>query len=166
MIILHIKDLELLKTIQRFFKNTGSIITKGNFASYRVRSKKDLSVIIEHFNKYPLQTSKRMNYVYFYKILTLIDSKVHTNVNGFLQLTSLVNKLNKPLSISVLNNLSNLGILPNVQLELPIINNKPDLNPFWISGFITGEGSFTYFTRTRKNSKDEVIKDFTFAMNS
>ena len=39
--------------------------------------------------------------------------------------------------------LSLLGILPDVELDLSEINKNPDLNPFWISGFITGEGSFT-----------------------
>nr|YP_009059684.1 LAGLIDADG/HNH endonuclease [Parasitella parasitica]AIO05734.1 LAGLIDADG/HNH endonuclease [Parasitella parasitica] len=79
--------------------------------------------------------------------------------------------------------LSLLGILPNVELDLPVINKNPDLNPFWISGFITGEGSFTYFTRgaapyplglgqalspggarTRKNSKNETVKDLTLVI--
>jgi hypothetical protein len=34
------------------------------------------------------------------------------------------------------------------------------LNPWWISGFATGEGSFTYFTRTRVNSEGKTVKDY------
>ena len=60
--------------------------------------------------------------------------------------------------------MSKLGILPNVELKLPVINRNPNLNPFWISGLTTGEGSVTYFTRTRKNSKNETVKDFTLVM--
>lgn len=72
----------------------------------------------------------------FTKIYDLIGQKLHTNVEGFLELASLVNKLNKPLSTSLMEKLSSLGILPNVELDLPEINKNPDLNPFWISGFI------------------------------
>jgi hypothetical protein len=71
-----------------------------------------------------------INFSYFCKILDLINSKVHININGFLKLLSLINKLNKPISSSVLSNLSKLGILPNVEFESPILNLNPNLNPF------------------------------------
>lgn len=163
-ITLHAKDLKLLKLIRKFFKEVGNITTSGDFVHYKVRSRKDLSIIIEHFNKYPLHTSKMISFVYFTKIYDSIGQKLHTNVNGFLQLASLINRLNKSLSASLMENLSKLGVLPNVELESPVINRNPDLNPFWISGFITGEGSFTYFTRTRKNSKNETVKDYTLVI--
>lgn len=86
------------------------------------------------------------------------------SINGFLRLVALVNRLNRPLSDSTLDKLSKLGILPNVKFEPPVLNKNISLNPHWISGFITGEGSFTYFTRTRKNSKGNIVKDYTLAM--
>jgi hypothetical protein len=79
-------------------------------------------------------------------------------------LVSLVNTLNKPISDLTLNKLSNLGILPKVEFKPPVLNKSISLNPQWISGFIAGEGSFTYFTRTRKNSKGDIVKDYTLAM--
>lgn len=45
-ITLHVKDLELLKTIKKFFNEAGSINISENFAHYKVRSRKDLSIII------------------------------------------------------------------------------------------------------------------------
>ena len=81
--------------------------------------------------------------MFFAKIYDLIGQKLHTDVEGFLKLASLINKLNKPLSTSLMEKLSLLGILPDVELDLSEINKNPDLNPFWISGCITGEGSFT-----------------------
>ena len=124
------KDLELLKTIQSFFKGVGSISISGNSVHYKVRSRKDLLIIIEHFNKYPLHTSKMINFMYFTKVYDLIGQKLHTNVNGFLQLASLINKLNRPFSASLTESLSKLGVLPNVELEFPIIHRNPSLNPF------------------------------------
>lgn len=57
------------------------------------------------------------------------------------------------------------------------LNNK--LNPWWISGFATGEGSFSYFTpsvqtqvsapgskdRKRENAAGNVVKDYTLAFD-
>lgn len=60
-----------------------------------------------------------------------------------------------------MDQLSKIGVIPNVELESPIIDHNPKLDPFWISGFISGEGSFTYFTRTRLNSKNDTRKDYT-----
>lgn len=130
-----------------------------NRVDYKVRYRKDLAIVIEHFKQYPLHTSKMVNFVYFCKIFELIGSNYNTPPRapgrepaGFLHLASLINKLNKPLSLSLLDQLSKIGVIPNVELESPIIDHNPKLDPFWISGFICGEGSFTYFTRTRLNS--------------
>ena len=110
-ITLHLKDLELLKIIKNFF-GVGSITISGNSVHYRVRSRQNLLIIIEHFNKYPLHTSKMINFMYFTKVYDLIGQNLHTNVNGFLQLASLINKLNRPLSAPLTESLSKLGVLP------------------------------------------------------
>lgn len=93
-----------------------------------------------------------------------MESKAHLNVKGFLKLVSLINKLNKPLTKTTLDKLSYLGVLPNVEFEAPVLNKNAELDSNWVSGFITGEGSFTYFTRTRKNSKGDSVRDYTLAM--
>ena len=60
-----------------------------------------------------------------------MELKSHLNVEGLLEITSLVNKLNKPLSIDILKGLSELGKLDlsNISLELPVLNKNPKLNP-------------------------------------
>lgn len=162
-ITLHERDLELLNSIKNFF-SVGSVSIVGKDARFRVRSRSELKVIITHFNKYPLQTTKALNFAYFCEILSLINNKVHTNVPGFLKLASLINRLNKPLSESLLTKLVELGPLPKIEFEtsssLNISNKVQILNPWWISGFATGEGSFTYFTRTRVNSEGKTVKDY------
>ena len=182
-ITLHVRDLELLYYIKNFF-SVGLVSIVGTYARYRVRSRSELKIIIAHFNKYPLQTTKVVNFLYFCEILNLINNKVHTNISGFLKLASLINKLNKPLSESLLTKLVELGPLPKVEFESSsnspyfpppppehplfpsplsrrgekgygrggggnsFITEVKTLNPWWLSGFATGEGSFTYFTRT------------------
>ena len=108
---LHGRDLELLKDVKNFFKNVGHITIGRKTAIYRVRDKKGLLVIMNHFNNYPLQTSKYINYQYFIKILELMNLKSHLKLEGFLLVVSLVNKLNNPLSESLFNKISQLGNL-------------------------------------------------------
>lgn len=162
----HKKDIELLKKIQLFF-GVGSVSTIGSkTARYRARSRKDLQVIISHFEKYPLQTTKFINFISFCKILEGINNKLHTNVEGFLKLLSLINNLNNPLSESLLEKLAHFGKIPNVDLEVSSaesLNIKDKLDPWWISGFATGESSFTFFTRKRENGAGNIVKDYTLA---
>lgn len=163
-ITLHKKDIELLNKIQSFF-GVGTVSTFGEkTARYRVRSRDGLQVIVSHFYKYPLQTTKLKNFFSFCNILELLNNKSHTKVEGFLKLASLIHKLNNPLSPSLLDKLASLGELPNIDLELTsneftVLNDN--LDPWWISGFTTGEGSFTYFRRNRKKAKGEIVKDYT-----
>lgn len=54
-ISLHKKDRHLLELIQIFFGATGSISSHGNTkVQYRVSSIKELQVIIQHFDSFPL----------------------------------------------------------------------------------------------------------------
>lgn len=89
-ITLHVRDLELLDLIKNFF-SVGSVSIVGKDARFRVRSRSELNIIIAHFHKYPLQTTKALNFAYFCEILDNINKRVHTNISGFLKLASLIN---------------------------------------------------------------------------
>jgi hypothetical protein len=104
-ITLHVRDLDTLKNIQKFFNGVGKIYIKDKSVHYQVRSKNDLHLIIDHFIKYPLHTSKFINFTIFVKIFDLIDKKIHTKITGFLEIAALANKLNKPLSTVLLTDL-------------------------------------------------------------
>jgi hypothetical protein len=124
---LHKKDIELLNKIQSFF-GVGTVSAVGNkVARYRVRSKNSLLVIISHFNKYPLQTSKINDLTCFCNILDLMNKKSHVNIEGFLNIASLINKLNNPLSQSLLDKLSSLGELPNTETQALALASKKSL---------------------------------------
>lgn len=87
-ITLHKKDIELLNKIQSFF-GVGTVSTAGGkIARYRVRSRNSLLVIISHFNKYPLQTTKVNNFIIFCNILNLMAKKYHVDIEGFLNIAS------------------------------------------------------------------------------
>jgi hypothetical protein len=54
-----------LELIQASLKGVGLIYTTGSRVYFRVTSIKDLSVIIAHFDKYPLLTQKRADFLLF-----------------------------------------------------------------------------------------------------
>lgn len=154
---LHKKDIKILELIKFYFDGIGNIGITQNSAIYRVRNIEDLLIIKSHFMKYPLQTSKFNNFYIFYKVLDLVSKKTHLNNKGFLEIASLVNRLNKPLSPSLIEK---IGVLPTIELDIPDINLEPELNPWWITGFCDGEASFTYFKKTRVTAKNEERLDF------
>lgn len=108
----------------------GNISTTSKFAHYRIRSKGELQVIIDHFTKYPLHTSKLIGLAIFMKTYNLTNEKAHIKVAGLLEVAALANKLNKLLSDTLSTNLSKLGALPNVTFESPTLNYNPSLNPY------------------------------------
>ena len=61
-ISLHKKDLDLLKKIQASL-GVGAIYTKEKSYNYMVQSLKDINVIVNHFEKYPLLTKKREDFL-------------------------------------------------------------------------------------------------------
>lgn len=61
---LHSRDINLLNSIKEFYY-VGSVYLTNNGSQYRVRSRLELNIIIEHFKKYPLQTTKGLNFIYF-----------------------------------------------------------------------------------------------------
>src|SRR5690606_12274661 len=63
---LHNKDLELLKSIQLFFNGFGQLgeISTRELAYFEVTKLEDLiNIIIPHFEKYPLQSAKSLDYL-------------------------------------------------------------------------------------------------------
>lgn len=63
-IVVHIKDRDLLELIQLYFNGVGNITKHGKDSiQYHVTSLKDLmKYVIPHFDKYPLITQKRADF--------------------------------------------------------------------------------------------------------
>ena len=102
-----------------------------------MESFQELQVIVNHFDRYPLVTSKLSDYLIFKQCFEIIKQKEHLTESGILKLVGLKSSLNWGLS-------ENLKIaFPNVAYV-----NKPEYkfngipNPFWVSGFTSGDGSF------------------------
>lgn len=174
-ITLHLRDASLIFEIQKFFssrRKIGNIVIskKTNTIRFNVNSIKDLEVIINHFFNYPLISSKRDNFLIFLTNFNMIKNKNHLTESGFYTCLKYINILNKPIKDNLIDKLyskNSFHILTfkniiTVPVSILYKNNFTLFNPFWLSGFIVGEGSFNILKRHRvtKNANNKI--DFTF----
>jgi len=145
---LHIKDINILYQIQKFFR-VGSVTSRinKNICVYRVTKIEDLiNIIIPHFFKYPLLTQKYSDFILFTKVVELISKKEHLNYTGFTTVLSYYASINRGLSSTI------SSLYPNIIGVDRIKPNLPDcLNPNWVSGFTAGDGGFSIGIRTNTN---------------
>nr|ATI20344.1 cytochrome c oxidase subunit 3 [Juglanconis sp.] len=137
---LHIRDLLLLRKIHFFF-GVGIIYEweKSNTVTYMVQSLRDITnVIIPHFDKYPLLTQKRADYLLFRQGVNLLNLKVHSEIEGVRQILSIKASMNREgLSDTLRMNFST--VLP---VSRPVVRFEGIGNPNWLAGFADGEGFF------------------------
>lgn len=124
-IVLHDRDRALLENVQLFFNGIGGIDKHGKTSSkYRVSSIKDLSIIIDHFDKYPLLTQKRANYLLFKRAFELVLRKEHNTPEGFHALLSIKAAINLGLSDSL------KAAFPNtIAVDTPRVENNAVSDP-------------------------------------
>ena len=91
------KDLDLLVQIEKYF-GVGNITKQGSESiHYRVQSVKDLRVIIQHFDNFPLLTQKYSDYILFKQVVELMQSKKHLTEGGLCKIVDVKASLNKGL---------------------------------------------------------------------
>ncbi|SRR5260221_7099531 len=97
---LHKKDFALLELIKNSFNGVGNIDKQGkDILQYRVSSLKDLtSVIIPHFDKFPLITQKFVDFILFKQVVDLINKKEHLTIEGLHKIVAIRGSINRGLS--------------------------------------------------------------------
>lgn len=138
-ISLHKKDIAILEQIKDYFKGVGNISKEGkNVVQYRVASLRDLTnIVIPHFDKYPLLTQKKADFILFKQVIELIDRKEHLTREGLIKVLSIKESINLGLSDTVKS-----AFFDIVAVERPVISNQKVLDPNWLAGFASGEGCF------------------------
>lgn len=124
---------------------------------YSVDSIKEIPLIINHFDKYPLVTQKLSDYLIFKKCFNIIKQGNHLTESGLLEIISLKSNLNLGLPVKLKEAFPNVTKVNRVEYKF---NGIPD--PFWISGFTSGEGSFQVLVR---NSKNELFTRFSIHLH-
>lgn len=93
----NLRSKNIILYLKKFF-GCGSIrfCRKDNTYKYEVRSIDDLTnIIIPHFKKYPLKTSKRSDFTNFVKVCKIVKSNEHLKPRGLRKVIKLSLKVNK-----------------------------------------------------------------------
>jgi len=147
---LHKKDIVILENIQAWF-GVGRIYSSGTKVYYRVESFKDLQVIIDHFDKYPLVTAKKLDYTLFKNSFDIIKLNEHLTEQGISKLIEYKSSLNRGLSEKLRDSFSDLNLLERVEFKFDGIPS-----PYWIAGFVSGDGSFNIKTTKVRAGKVQL----------
>jgi len=95
---LHVKDIAALKEIQNTL-GIGKVRILGiDEADYVAESFKELQIIVDHFDKYPLATVKKSDYLIFKQCFDMILKREHLTEEGLLKIVALKTNLNWGLS--------------------------------------------------------------------
>lgn len=147
-ITVHNKDINILEALQRTW-GIGKIYKHSDNASvYRVSSLKNLRIIINHFDKYPLLTQKSADYFLFKQSVHLIENKSHLTMEGLLKLISIKASLNWGLSDKFKEFFPN--VIPTARPEVKF-SEIQDIN--WFVGFVEGEGCFMVVVKQAKSKE-------------
>lgn len=151
-ISLHKKDLDLLKKIQASL-GVGAIYTKEKSYNYMVQSLKDINVIVNHFEKYPLLTKKREDFLLFAQIVSIINKKEHLTLSGLHKVISFRASMN--LGLSEFLRTAFPDVTPAIRpkrTDEELLNSN--INPHWMIGFTAAEGCFSI--RITKSSTTKI----------
>jgi hypothetical protein len=113
----------LLLQIKSFFNEVGTIVInyKYNYVAYRVNNLNEImSIIIPHFNNYPLITNKQSDFLLFKEIVKIMDNKEHLTEDGLIKIINLKASLNKGLSDKLKINFPNTIKIERFKVNFPI----------------------------------------------
>lgn len=124
-------------------------------AIFRVDNLQELQVIIDHFKKYHLISAKYSDFLLYEQSYNLINETYgeHLKQVGFEKILALKYNLNKGLPVDL--NFAFSNIVPVVRPEY-IFNGIP--NPFWISGFVSGDSTFSVSIEKSSNKLGKRVR--------
>jgi len=133
----------ILFDLQRYFKCGKVILDNRRYNTYKfvVSKKEDLyNIIIPHFDKYPLVTSKNLDFLDFKKVLLMYEYNLHLINNNMEKIFFIKNNMNNKRPFDQRLHYHNC---------LKITEN---LNNEWVQAFIDGSGLFKFSINKKKKS--------------
>ena len=137
-ITLNSKDIHILQKFKASLR-VGAISKSGkDTVKFKVESHEQiLKAIVPHFNKYPLISNKRADYILWERIIQLMNDKKHLTLEGLHEIISIKASINKGLT-DVLK-----AAFPNIKcVDRPFVVIPEIITEQWIAGFTSGEGCF------------------------
>jgi hypothetical protein len=105
--------------IRAYFGGIGSITKQVNFIHYQVFTQKEISIIIDHFDKYKLITNKLADFILFKQAFELISRKEHLTPEGFQKILAIKASINNGLSSSLKEAFPDITPEPRPTVKLP-----------------------------------------------
>lgn len=144
---LHKKDKALLEQIRNYF-GVGKIHISGEQSlQFRVDSVKELLVILDHLEKYPLITTKREVFETWKQSFNIVKNKEHLTLPGLTKVVRIKGSINRGLSDKLKTafpSIDNVASLANDSLAATnkVLGEAEIPDPFWLAGFVSAEGCF------------------------
>jgi hypothetical protein len=131
-------NLILLEKVKEYFKGEGSITKSANMYSYEISAVNSLNIVKEHFENYPLQTTKSLHFKLWCEVLEIIKKKEHLTEEGFIKILTIKAVFPRGLSSSLFEFYPNI-----VPINKPVfVPSEEKLDPNWIVGFTQADGTF------------------------
>lgn len=156
---LHKKDLFVLEAIQNFIGVGKIYVTNAGSVEYRVFSIKELKVVWDHFDKFPLISQKYGDYFLLKQAYQLLINREHLTPEGLRKVISIKASINNGLSEPLKK------AFPDVTFAIrPTKENISICNPQWLAGFTSGEGWFGVKVRN-PDGKSKAFIELIFQIN-
>jgi len=136
-IAVHVKDKHLIEAIKKSF-GVGHVTRQGpSRVQLRVETLTELETVINHFEKYPLITKKRADYIFLKMVIKKMKRKGHLTYEGLCQIVALKAAMNLGLPGKLKKAFPDV-----VPVERPNVELPQTIHPDWLSGFTSAEGCF------------------------
>ena len=150
---LHNKDLFVLEAIKNYLDVGKIYVTNVNSVEYRVFSIKELKVVLDHFDKFPLISQKYGDYLLFKQAYQLLVDRKHITPEGLRKIISIKASINNGLSESLKK-----AFYDVTSAVRPTKENICISNPQWLAGFTSGEGSFGVKVRNLQDNSKAIVE--------
>ena len=144
---LHIKDFNILYSLQQYLGGVGSIniSNQRDIANYSINSIEGWKILIAHLDKYPLRTQKCADYLLFKQVFYLVENKEHLTQKGLNQMVNIKASMNLGLSDILKSEFSNFIPVNRPYLSDSLVTSD------WLSGFVSAKGNFDVRIPTTKS---------------
>ena len=115
---------------------------------YEVSSLKDLQIILKHLEAYPLITDKGVDLQLFKQVVELMKDQEHLTLKGLAKIVNIKASMNfGTISESIMSMFS-----PIEPVKRPAITGFTIYHPYWVTGYVEGEGMFFVNIYKRKDT--------------
>ncbi len=95
-VVQHKRDIQVLYGLKRFFGCGVVRVNHDDRMEYRVRSIEHLkNIIIPFFNKHPLITKKKIDFIRFSKVINIMSQGEHLTQKGLKKIIKIVELMNR-----------------------------------------------------------------------